>query len=145
MRTPTLLVPLLCSTMLAAGVVRTVQARQQPPPIDFTRDNLQVLPKDIPVRDMIGIMRGFVSGLDVRCEHCHVGEGNDLSKFDFASDARPAKAIARQMLQLTTLINERVAGIGTPAAPGTRKVTCFTCHRGATKPATQPPGGGRRP
>ncbi len=43
--------------------------------------------------------------LGVRCEHCHVGEGNDLSKFDFASDARPAKAVARKMILMLRAIN----------------------------------------
>lgn len=113
----------------------------QPPPVNFTRDNLKVLPKDMPVRDVVALMRSFSFALDVRCQHCHVGEGNDLSKFDFASDAKPTKAVARQMLELAAVINQRVAPIGQPAPAGEPKVTCFTCHRGALKPLTRAPGG----
>jgi hypothetical protein len=82
-------------------------------------------------------MRSFTWALDVRCEHCHVGEGNDLSKFDFAADTKPTKLTARKMLQMTTAINgELLAGVGEPAPAGAPKVTCYTCHRGSTKPLT---------
>ena len=107
-------------------------------PEKFT--NLTVLPKDIARPALVTVMRNLTLGLGVRCEHCHVGEGNDLSKFDFASDTKPTKATARRMLQMTASINEQVASIGTPSA--TPKVTCFTCHRGALKPATERPAGG---
>lgn len=114
--------------------------------IPETYTNLQVLPKDINRRDLVPIMRGFALNLGVRCEHCHLGEGNDLSKFDFASDIRPAKAVARRMLRMVGTINDTLlAGVGTPPAPGSPKVTCFTCHRGSVKPLTAPPGGGVRP
>src|SRR6187431_2138432 len=78
--------------------------RWQPP--DPT--NLQVLPKDIPKPQLIQMMRGFTMGLGVRCEHCHVGEGNDLSKFDFASDARPEKVTARRMIGMAREINTKL-------------------------------------
>ena len=109
-------------------------------PEKFT--NLQVLPKTITRAELVPIMRGFALNLGVRCEHCHVGEGNDLSKFDFAADTRPAKATARKMLAMVTAINtQHLAGVGEPAAAGAPKVTCFTCHRGTTKPLTAPGGG----
>lgn len=127
-----------CTLALTAGVNPDVQ---QELPEKFT--NLQVLPKDIPQRPLIDLMRSFALGLGVRCEHCHVGEGNDLSKFDFASDARATKATARRMLRMMITINDDLlAGVGEPPPPGSRKVTCFTCHRGATKPLTAPPAGG---
>ena len=107
-------------------------------PQKFT--NLKILPKDIAGRDLVGIMKQFCFDLNVRCEHCHVGEGDDLSKFDFASDARPTKTTARVMLRMVSAINdEHLKSLGQTPAP---KVTCFTCHRGAAKPATSPRGGG---
>jgi hypothetical protein len=110
-------------------------------PTKFT--NLQVLPKDIEPKALVLLMKSFAQGLDVRCEHCHVGEGNDLSKFDFVADTKPAKETARKMLRMMITINdELLAGVGDPAAPGTRKVTCYTCHRGSTKPLTARPEGG---
>jgi hypothetical protein len=127
-----------CTLALAVGV--NPDAQQQLP---TTFSNLQVLPKDIAQRPLIDLMKSFSFGLDVRCEHCHVGEGNDLSKFDFASDAKPTKATARRMLKMMITINdELLAGVGEPPPPGAPKVTCYTCHRGATKPLTAAPAGG---
>lgn len=121
----------------------TAVAGQQPAPT-----NLKVLPKGMTRQQVTQVMRGFTRALGVRCQHCHVGEGNDLSKFDFASDAKPVKDIARTMLTMVGEINTRfLAGIGEPAAPAAPgeapapKLTCYTCHRGATRPATAPPPG----
>ena len=109
-------------------------------PEKFT--NLQVLPKTITRAELVPIMRGFALNLGTRCEHCHVGEGNDLSKFDFAADTKPAKSVARQMMKMVAALNPQVAGINEPAPEGKAKITCFTCHRGALKPLTAPGGGG---
>lgn len=118
------------------------QGQGQPP------KNLQVLPKDMTRQQVVQVMRGFTRGLGVRCNHCHVGEGNDLSQYDFASDAKPEKATARKMIAMVNAINTtHLAGVGEPAeppAPGqppAPKVTCYTCHRGDTMPLTAPPPG----
>ena len=108
-------------------------------PQKFT--NLKILPMDIAPRDLVTIMKQFCSDLNVRCEHCHVGEGNDLSKFDFASDTKPTKVTARAMMKmLATVNNDLLKGIGD--AGRQPKVTCFTCHRGEKTPATARPTGG---
>ena len=108
-------------------------------PEKFT--NLQILPKDMTRQALVGVMRSFAMELGVRCEHCHVGEGNDLSKFDFASDARPAKSTARKMMKMLEGINgDYLKGIGDPARQP--KVTCYTCHRGQKTPATAAASGG---
>ena len=117
--------------LIAAG---TVLGAQQAAP-----KNLKVLPKDMPRPEVVRIMRAFTQALGVRCEHCHVGEGN-LSNFDFASDAKPTKEVARKMLTMVMDINTKhLAGVGEPPAAGANKVTCYTCHRGTTKPLTAPP------
>ena len=126
----------LAVAVLAVAASTTLRAQI---PEKFT--NLQVLPKTITRAELVPVMRGFALNLGIRCPHCHVGEGDDLSKFDFASDAKPAKAIARQMLRTVTVLNAQVGGIGEPAPVGTAKITCFTCHRGAVKPLTGPGGG----
>ena len=108
-------------------------------PDKFT--NLRVLPKDISRAELTAMMKSFAQGLGVRCENCHVGEGNDLSKFNFAADDKPAKSVARKMIQMTTILNAQLAGIGETPAAGEKKLTCFTCHRGATKPLAAPGGG----
>jgi len=133
---------LLGAVALVAALASTTTLRAQIPQ-NFT--NLQVLPKDIARPELLATMKSFALNLGVRCEHCHVGEGNDLSKFDFAADTKPAKGIARRMLRMTMDLNKQVAEVGEPAAAGTPKITCYTCHRGATKPLTVPGGGGGVP
>ena len=120
-------------SLLSAAVPPTDQIPQ-------TFTNLQVLPKNIARGDLVAAMKGFTAALKVRCEHCHVGEGDDLSKFDFASDAKPTKKVARTMIHMVDHINtEHLKGIGDAARQP--KVTCFTCHRGERTPATRPAGG----
>ena len=126
-------------TFLTLTLTLATAAQQNPIPEKFT--NLQVLPKDITRAELVQMMRGFSGQTGSRCSHCHLGEeGNDLSTYDFASDARPLKATARKMMLMTRAINgPLLEGVGTPAEPGSPKVTCYTCHRGAKKPLTVPP------
>jgi hypothetical protein len=98
--------------------------------------NLQVLPKTTTRAQLTPIMRRISGALGVDCTHCHV------SMTDNAPDDKPAKAVARQMLRMTMAINnELLKGVGDPAAAGTERVTCYTCHRGALKPLTAAGGG----
>ena len=69
-------------------------------------ENLKVLPAEVKGARLGGVMRGFASALGVRCEHCHVGEGPDLAKFDFPSDEKAAKRKARVMFKMVQQINE---------------------------------------
>jgi photosynthetic reaction center cytochrome c subunit len=116
-------------------------APAQPPPWqppDPT--NLQVLARDTPKPELIRMMRSFTRALGVRCEFCHLGEGNDLSRFDFASDDRRQKRNARLMLRMVADLNGTyLAGVPEPRSDGTPAVTCYTCHRGETKPITVAP------
>ncbi len=99
--------------------------------------NLQVMPKDITRDQLLGNMKFFAQSLGVRCVHCHVGDADKpLSTFDFASDAKKEKLVARKMLAMVHRINEQEFGVKEFKDV---KVTCFTCHRGATKPLTAPP------
>ncbi len=101
-------------------------------------ENLQVLPDDVKGRKLGGVMRGFATSLGVRCEHCHVGEGSNLSEFDFASDEKPTKLKARLMLQMVNAINQehlsQLADIDANASSPALEVTCMTCHRKQTRP-----------
>lgn len=130
-------IPIVCLVVLTASLVG--RAQQNPIPDKFT--NLQILPKDISRAELVTMMRGFSGQTGSRCSHCHMGEeGNDLSTYDFASDARPLKAVARKMMLMVKAINgPLLEGIGTPAVAGAPKVTCYTCHRGVKKPDTAPP------
>jgi len=98
--------------------------------------NLKVLPDSVRGQRLGQVMRGFAGALGVRCEYCHVGEGN-LSDFDFESDEKPAKEKARLMLEMVQAINgthlSKLAALGVPADQRVA-VTCETCHRGVPRP-----------
>ena len=100
-------------------------------------ENLQVLPDGTAGNQLGAIMRGFVSALDVRCEHCHVGEGNDLTQFDFVSDDKAAKRKARVMIEMVQALNDehlvKLSGVDEHKSP-TLQVTCMTCHRKQVRP-----------
>lgn len=103
--------------------------------------NAKVLPADIGRDRLRNTMVSFSRSLGVRCTFCHVGEeGAPLSTFDFASDARPHKEIARGMLRMVQRLNgqDLPAMVG-ESESGRPRVTCFTCHRGSEHPATAPP------
>jgi hypothetical protein len=113
--------------------------------------NLKVLPKNWTRLQVMSLMRTFTGALGVQCDHCHAGTAPN---FNYPSDEKPTKAVARSMIHMVMHINdEHLKGIGSaavpPAAPGAppalgapEKVTCFTCHRGVLKPATAASGGG---
>ena len=122
---------LAAAIALAAGAPAPAQI-----PEKFT--NLQVLPRDIPREELVRIMRGFTGALGVRCNHCHVGPGPaTLEGFDFASDAKETKRVARVMMRMTGEINGRLLP-QTGRSPLT-EVRCMTCHRGAAKPEAASP------
>jgi len=96
-------------------------------------ENLKVLPKETSADELRSTMFSFTRGLGVRCDHCHVGEGN-LSNFDFKSDEKPAKNTARIMMQMVKSINgDFISKVGDPDPV---KVGCVTCHHGITRPDT---------
>jgi hypothetical protein len=98
-------------------------------------ENLQVLPDTTGAEMLRNTMFAFTSGLGVRCQYCHVGErGQPLSEFDFASDEKGTKRVARDMLRMVNMIQETIAGIDEPSGS---TVTCTTCHKGQTKPPPQ--------
>jgi hypothetical protein len=96
--------------------------------------NLQVIPQETPVMQVVGAMRNITGALGVRCQFCHVGEeGMPLERFDFASDEKRTKLVARQMMHMVQEINRRVDTIPARPASGVQ-VTCATCHRGVSRP-----------
>ncbi|HKE86409.1 MAG TPA: photosynthetic reaction center cytochrome c subunit family protein [Vicinamibacterales bacterium] len=72
-------------------------------------------------------MQSFVQALGLldkgTCDYCHVQ--------DKASDEKRPKQVARRMITMMRAIN------GT-FPDGQPHVTCYTCHRGNTKPLTAP-------
>lgn len=120
-------------TIVPAAMVRAQEAGRFPP--DSLR-NTKIIPRGTPVVNVIGMMRNFSIGLGVRCTHCHLGEeGKPLSTFDFASDEKRAKLVAREMMRMVEDINGRLQTLPGRSADGPQ-VTCATCHRGVSRPIT---------
>jgi len=74
---------------------------------------------------VIQVMRAFNAGLGVECVYCHV-------QGDFASDDNAKKETARMMITMAREVNAKFGD-------NKQHVTCYTCHRGTTEPATAPP------
>jgi len=97
--------------------------------------NLKVLPKDISDDDLHKVMHDFSVSLGVRCNHCHVKQetaAGEKPKMDFASDAKPEKGIAREMMKMVDGINHTY--MSKIAEGNLEPVTCVTCHNGHVKP-----------
>jgi len=112
--------------------------QQAPPPMT----NLQVWPKDTSRAVVLQTMDAFNDSLGVQCNYCHVEQGG---RFDFASDAKREKTVARQMILLRDSINVVLpaivgkppgigptSGNGHPGAP--IRVLCRSCHHGLPVP-----------
>jgi len=91
--------------------------------------NVKIL-GDLPANLMQPTMQFMEISLGVHCVYCH---DQDNTKRDL--DVKPTKARAREMLQMVNDINRTTFG-------GRQVVTCYTCHRGATKPVVVLPHGG---
>jgi hypothetical protein len=74
-------------------------------------------------------MNLMVQALGVSCNTCHV-RGN------FASEDKPIKHKARQMLEMTRALNKQYFPDYKPKEGESvlGRVTCFTCHKGETTP-----------
>jgi photosynthetic reaction center cytochrome c subunit len=85
--------------------------------------NLQVL-KDVPPDQLIPAMQFIAASLGVECEFCHVRDA-------FDKDDKQPKQTARRMMHMMFDLNAN-------QFHGERAVTCYTCHRGSTKPVSIP-------
>ena len=98
--------------------------------------NAKVLPKNTPPDRLRDTMRRFAISLGVRCTFCHTGtEQMPFVQRDFSSDANPRKNVARAMMLMVDRLNRDLPKIAASDA----RVTCYTCHRGASEPATDAP------
>jgi hypothetical protein len=102
------------------------QQQQGDRPVEQARKNIKVL-QGMPDSQLIPTMQFISSALGVDCNHCHVVP-------QFEKDDKPAKNIARQMMQMQFAINRDNKGI----FGDTGMITCYTCHRGSTEPLVMP-------
>ena len=73
--------------------------------------------------DTAARMEFFNQALGVGCAHCHVAN-------DWSSAEKPQFSIARNMMRMVDVVNERLRGIGS--------VSCRTCHAGQITPSRLP-------
>jgi hypothetical protein len=99
------------------------KASEDTRPAEQVFKNVQSL-KGVPAGRWTMIMTMFTKALGVDCNHCHVPGA-------FEKDDKPAKLTARKMLSLTGSISREIYKGPTP-------VSCYTCHRGSTKPVSVP-------
>jgi len=112
----------------------TVSAKQ-----DDMHTTLKILPKDISDDDLEAIMKSFNVALGVKCGHCHAPRTDGKKGLDFESDANPKKLIARDMMLMTTEMNNKYFHHYKRDSVFVQ-MNCNTCHNGKTKPlATEIP------
>lgn len=107
--------------------LRQTPATQQPAVKEKTigeaRKNIKVL-NDLPDSQLIPMMNLISGSLGVKCNFCHV---NRNGQWDFPLDDQPEKNTAREMMAMTMNINKTTFR-------GASEVSCFTCHKGRTRP-----------
>ncbi|MDH4038169.1 MAG: c-type cytochrome [Candidatus Krumholzibacteria bacterium] len=119
--------------VLTACIAVSVSSAQAQIPDTFT--NLKVFPRDIKKQELVGAMRSFSMALGVRCDHCHM-EDEVTHENDWASDAKDAKKIAREMMKMSGEVNSILAKSIGSMRPDPLQVRCVTCHHGLVKPET---------
>jgi hypothetical protein len=118
------------SAWLLSVVVATGQAGQAPRP-QMSEDvfkNVQIL-KGIPVDEFMDTMGMFANALSLNCVDCHTSES--VGSWEHFADETALKRTARRMILMVNTINKDNFG-------GARMLTCYTCHRGDTRPKTVP-------
>ena len=140
----TAIVAIALSLFLAACAAVTQQKAQAARAADTGEfHNLQIFPQNITHDELIANMRGFARALGTRCDHCHVANPpGSKEQFDFASDAKPEKNMARAMMKMAHSAN---ADYLAKLDPHGQMVTCNTCHRGHTVPDATLPAEGASP
>ena len=123
-------------TALCGGMI-FMQSFVQRHDDDEKPTNLKILPKDISAKELHRIMKGFSISLGVKCTFCHVAEqveGQEHLKFDFASDNKPEKKIARDMMLMTGAINNNYIDKIIGGDHTLEQISCVTCHMGRKTP-----------
>jgi photosynthetic reaction center cytochrome c subunit len=113
-------------TALIFAVALLTRAQGAPPTLDGKTaeqvyKNIKVL-NGVPADQVIESMHLIRGALGVDCEFCHEDP-------DRAADTKKPKETARDMMRMVMDINKN-------NFKGQQEVTCYTCHRGSTDPAS---------
>ena len=122
---------------ICSGMIMLQSFKYKPKQHNDKFTNLEILPSDISDKELHDIMKSFCMSLGVHCNYCHVAHevpGQQRPQMDFASDDKPEKKTAREMMKMTKMINdEHLAKIKTMGDP-LEQIRCVTCHMGRTTP-----------
>ena len=113
---------------LLISMLSTSLKAQAPTPTVVESPNVKVL-TGLYAQQFQEEMNLIVQALGVSCNTCHV-RGN------FASEEKPIKLKARQMLEMTRALNKQYFPDHQPKDGESvlGKVTCYTCHKGDQTP-----------
>jgi photosynthetic reaction center cytochrome c subunit len=134
--TPRLCVVLFLTFLLIGWKTKLAQTQSTADkPVEQVRKNIQVL-KGLPDSQLFLLMNFVSDSLGVNCDHCHVkGAKNPQTGEDtwlWERDDKKEKAVGRDMMRMVLELNRtRFNRDGV--------VTCFTCHRGSTRPERMAP------
>ena len=123
----TLQTPVLGSMILVL-ILSNSSAAQPPTPTIVESPNVTIL-TGLYAQQFQEEMNLIVQALGVTCNTCHL-------RNNFASEEKPEKLKARQMLEMTKAINKQFFPDYKPKEGESvlGKVTCYTCHKGETVP-----------
>src|SRR5687767_2077395 len=123
----TIQTPVLGSMILVL-ILSNSSAAQPPTPTIVESPNVKIL-TGLYAQQFQEEMNLIVQALGVTCNTCHV-------RNNFASEEKPEKLKARQMLEMTKAINKQFFPDYKPKEGESvlGKVTCYTCHKGETVP-----------
>jgi hypothetical protein len=115
----------------AVGALRQRIAGKEAAPAESVFQNIKML-KRVPAGRLLAIMdESFGHGLGVGCGFCHVPG-------QWASDQKPNKDVARDMLAMVGRINTDLRAMRN-LPDSNPSIGCMTCHRGQQKPALNAP------
>ena len=125
----TIAMGIACGCLLGVAPARGQTASAQKPQMaEDVFKNVQVL-KGISVNEFMGTMGFFSASLSLNCTDCHVSDSSgDWGKY---ADDTALKRTARRMILMVNALNKNSFG-------GRRAVTCYSCHRGTTRPKVIP-------
>lgn len=122
-------------SVLALLTILILSGAAYMPQVKPKATNLKVLPKNISAEDLDKIMDQYKAALGVKCNYCHAPSKTDPKHLDFASDDKPAKRIARDMMKMTSKINSKFfKDERGEHGESMVAVSCITCHNGDEKP-----------
>src|SRR5215217_4293402 len=122
-------------SLILAFAVAVVRSQTTDKPVEQVRKNIQVL-KGLPDSQLFLLMNFVGDSLGVNCDYCHVkGEKNPQTGEDtwlWERDDKREKAVGRDMMRMVLELNR--TRFNREAV-----VTCYTCHRGSTRPERMAP------